>query len=74
MNDVIVYSVFDVGCAILPSKQLPGVRFILGEESFQGLLTARSQRFAMEPCARASMTPDPGIPYSLGNTELLDRA
>jgi hypothetical protein len=35
MNDVVVDSVFDVGCAILPCKQLPGVRFILGEEKFR---------------------------------------
>jgi len=35
MHDVVVDSVLDVGCAILPCKQLPGVRFILGEEKFR---------------------------------------
>jgi hypothetical protein len=35
MNDVVVDSVFDVGCAILPPKQLSGVRFILGKEKFR---------------------------------------
>jgi hypothetical protein len=35
MHDVIVDSIFNVGCAILASKQLPDVRFILGKKEFR---------------------------------------
>ena len=72
MNNVVVDSIFNVGCAILAAKQLPGVRFILGEEKF-GL------SFAEEPALSMGLVlylDDSRTRYAvlLGNAELLDRA
>ena len=72
MNDVVVDSVLDVRCAILASKQLPGVRFILREEKFRF-------SFTEEPALSVGFVlylDDSRSRYAvlLGNVELLDRA
>src|SRR5262249_30539941 len=72
MHDIIVDSIFDVGCAILASKQLPGVGFILSKKKLRF-------SFAEEPAFSMGLVLY--FDYSrsryavfLGNAESWDRA